>query len=186
MILYLVTNYRHEANKTKQSQWNLFESKISNFKMLYFKICFKIWGDVRRMGYYPRANQFDCVEMLSNENYKRETTRFVAKHAGIHCLILCMGCKGRAPTWYDKMPWYIPYICRADSRFAPSQWETALLCNDVSHWLSGSLVYALYHLVQPPAFNHCMTEWTLFWHRHTMTSLENKSNSLSWSWITIV
>ena len=24
---------------------------------------------------------------------------------------------------------------RADSRFAPSQWETALLCNDVSHWL---------------------------------------------------
>ena len=27
----------------------------------------------------------------------------------------------------------------ADSRFAPSQWETALLCNDVSHWLSASL-----------------------------------------------
>ena len=27
------------------------------------------------------------------------------------------------------------YMCRADSSFAPSQWETALLCNDVSHWL---------------------------------------------------
>ena len=27
---------------------------------------------------------------------------------------------------------------RADSRFAPSQWETALLCNDVSHWLGAS------------------------------------------------
>ena len=26
-------------------------------------------------------------------------------------------------------------IIRADSRFAPCQWETALLCNDVSHWL---------------------------------------------------
>ena len=25
--------------------------------------------------------------------------------------------------------------CRADSRFATSQWETALLCNDVSYWL---------------------------------------------------
>ena len=24
---------------------------------------------------------------------------------------------------------------RADSRFVPSQWETALLCNAVSHWL---------------------------------------------------
>ena len=30
-------------------------------------------------------------------------------------------------------------IFRADSRFAPSQWETALLCNAVSHWLGTSL-----------------------------------------------
>ena len=28
---------------------------------------------------------------------------------------------------------------RADSRFVPSQWEMALLCNDVSNWLGGSL-----------------------------------------------
>ena len=28
---------------------------------------------------------------------------------------------------------------RADSRFASSQWETALLCNGVSHWLDASL-----------------------------------------------
>ena len=27
----------------------------------------------------------------------------------------------------------------ADSRFAPSQWETPLLCNGVSHWLGTSL-----------------------------------------------
>ena len=32
---------------------------------------------------------------------------------------------------------------RADSRFASSQWETALLCNDVSHWLCASLESAL-------------------------------------------
>ena len=31
------------------------------------------------------------------------------------------------------------YCNRADSRFAPSQCETALLCNDVSHWLAASL-----------------------------------------------
>ena len=33
---------------------------------------------------------------------------------------------------------YLPieiWLCQADTRFAPSQWETALLCNDVSHWL---------------------------------------------------
>ena len=35
-------------------------------------------------------------------------------------------------------------VCRADSRFAPSQWETALLCNDVSHWLGAGLESALY------------------------------------------
>ena len=32
---------------------------------------------------------------------------------------------------------------RADSMFVPSQWETALLCNDVSHWLGASLESAL-------------------------------------------
>ena len=36
---------------------------------------------------------------------------------------------------------------RADSRFAPSQWETLLLYNDVSHWLVVSLESALYKYV---------------------------------------
>ena len=35
------------------------------------------------------------------------------------------------------------YKGRDDSRFTPSQWETALLCNDVSHWLDISLDTAL-------------------------------------------
>ena len=30
-------------------------------------------------------------------------------------------------------------MIRTDSRFAPSQWETWLQCNDVSHWLDASL-----------------------------------------------
>ena len=34
-------------------------------------------------------------------------------------------------------------LFRADFRFAPSQWETALLCNDVSYWLGASLDSAL-------------------------------------------
>ena len=32
---------------------------------------------------------------------------------------------------------------RADSRFQPSQWETTLLCNNVSHWLGVGLESAL-------------------------------------------
>ena len=35
----------------------------------------------------------------------------------------------------------------ADSRFAPRQWETALLCNDVSHWLGASLESTLSSIV---------------------------------------
>ena len=31
------------------------------------------------------------------------------------------------------------YIVSIDSRFAPNQWETALFCNDVSHWLGATL-----------------------------------------------
>ena len=33
--------------------------------------------------------------------------------------------------------------CRADSRFASSQWEMPLFCNNVSHWLGASLESAL-------------------------------------------
>ena len=36
---------------------------------------------------------------------------------------------------------------RADSRCVPSQWEMALLCNDVSHWLGASLESALRYLL---------------------------------------
>ena len=42
---------------------------------------------------------------------------------------------------------------RADSRFAPSQWETALHCNDVPHWLGASLESALY--MQPSSRTEC-------------------------------
>ena len=37
----------------------------------------------------------------------------------------------------------ITEVHRADCRFAPSQWETALLCNDVSRWLGANLQSAL-------------------------------------------
>ena len=38
---------------------------------------------------------------------------------------------------------------RVDSRFAPSQWETVLLCNDVSHWLGASLESSLWVNITP-------------------------------------
>ena len=39
---------------------------------------------------------------------------------------------------------------RADSRFAPNQWEMALLCNNVSNWLGTSLESALRYVEVTP------------------------------------
>ena len=36
---------------------------------------------------------------------------------------------------------------RADSRSAPNQWDTALHCNDASHWLGGSLQSDLNYMI---------------------------------------
>ena len=38
-------------------------------------------------------------------------------------------------------------LYRSDFRFAPSQWETALLCNDVSRWLGANLESALLYII---------------------------------------
>ena len=48
----------------------------------------------------------------------------------------------RACLLFDSLMAGEAYI-RADSRFAPSQWETELLCNDISHCLGASLESAL-------------------------------------------
>ena len=49
---------------------------------------------------------------------------------------------------------------RADSRFAPSQWETALLCNDVSHWLGASIKSVLKYISMYPQTNSAPKEST--------------------------
>ena len=46
----------------------------------------------------------------------------------------------RAKNWYGKAQW----CSRADSKFAPSQWDTALFCNNVSHWMGTSQKSTLY------------------------------------------
>ena len=63
---------------------------------------------------------------------------------------------------------YVFKQCRADSRFALSQWEMALLCNDVSHWLGANLESALQCLY----FSLNLTKYNCFrsrWHKSPMT-----------------
>ena len=52
----------------------------------------------------------------------------------------------------------ILYRFRDDSRFAPSQWETVLLCNTVSHWLGASLESAL--ALCKTAETSLLTQWS--------------------------
>ena len=44
----------------------------------------------------------------------------------------------------DVSHWLRASLELVDSRFAPNQWEMALVCNDVSHWLGANLESALY------------------------------------------
>ena len=53
------------------------------------------------------------------------------------------------PTFYQTLAGVTHCMYyRADSRFTPSQWETALHCNDVIHWLGANLESALYYISQ--------------------------------------
>ena len=65
------------------------------------------------------------------------------------------------PLWFTvKINTGIIYH-RADSTFPPSQWETALLCNDVSHWVGASLESALYNVCHWTASNYWITSLVL-------------------------
>ena len=55
-------------------------------------------------------------------------------HSSIACRVYALG--------HDDMG-TLSRLCRADCRLAPSQWEMALLCNDVSNWLGTNLESAL-------------------------------------------
>ena len=57
--------------------------------------------------------------------------------------------------------------CRADSRLAPSQWETSLQSNAVSHWLGANPESALYCIEQDRELLE-MTSW--HWHTFGITS----------------
>ena len=69
---------------------------------------------------------------------------------------------------------------RVDSRLAPSQWETALLCNDVSHWLGTSL--KSWNLLR--TFNVAKTKQSIpepcasQWRHITVTSPQIAGNSI--------
>ena len=75
------------------------------------------------------------IQWNFNENTKKYFERF-------H---LIMSPAKFLPTWF--MPPCVVYDIRDNSRFTPSQWETSLLCNDVSHWLGANLESSLWNFL---------------------------------------
>ena len=65
-----------------------------------------------------------------------------------HCDVIVMN---KISPWTNNDP--VPG-CRADSTFARSQWETALFCNYISHWLSASPESALGSSPSPKMLNY--------------------------------
>ena len=66
---------------------------------------------------------------------------------------------------------------RADSRIAPSQWETALLCNDVSHWLGAWLESALQYVIKNILYEQSTYFlWNLIrsWVTHTVYGMHRR------------
>ena len=86
-------------------------------------------------------------------------------------------CNETNPFLPNTLTNYDPALSQGCFWFAPSQWETALLCNDVSHWLGASIKSALlsYHtfgcmlylhspsiairLIAMPNTNHGIPHW---------------------------
>ena len=67
-------------------------------------------------------------------------------HSGLNWGLSFWGTWGAINSYHSQWPgihFTKELIIRADSRFAPNQWETALLCNDVYHWLGASIESAL-------------------------------------------
>ena len=56
----------------------------------------------------------------------------------------------------------------ADPRFEPSQWETALLCNDVSHWLGANQPWIISLGCGHVPCNLSLPRGILVWHQYVI------------------
>ena len=69
---------------------------------------------------------------------------------------------------------------RADARFAPSQWETPLLCNDISHWLAANLASTLWNQFwNITTVDLFMTSWLFFSIIHSIVILRRRYDTHS-------
>ena len=100
-----------------------------------------IWKDAST-ALLPRClSNFEAMLSVYHPiQWLRDLTRFGCKTSSTQC----GNSPGRRATPYPSMH----PSARAASRLAPSQWETSLQSNAVSHWLSANLESALWQMAR--------------------------------------
>ena len=94
------------------------------------------WYDYFETSYKKKCNGKSQIVLMQFINFIVK-----ASFSALHCISIPV-----AVLWCLCVPvslQSLPCSLSADSSLVPSQWEEALLCNDVSHWLGTSLKSAL-------------------------------------------
>ena len=126
---------------TKVDLWSI-PPMASNFD--------EIWVSIQTFPFtkmHMKLTFANFVQFVSGSVYQlRMTTstqsfeRYASEFAFIDCNMHTLQLSGPVP---QSGVWWKIWLTQQNSRFAPSHGETALLCNDVSHWLGANLESAL-------------------------------------------
>ena len=137
------TGSRHCAGKEIQN-WILYQDMhcgCREFKTEYFTPRHALWLQGIQIWILYQDVHCGCRESklntLSRQTLWLQGIQNWILYQDMHC-----GCREFKTEYFIK-------TCtgdRADFRFAPSQWETVLLCNNISHWLGASLESAQHAL----------------------------------------
>ena len=126
--------------------------KICSWFALYFALLWLYFGRFQSTKVKPRQSKTKqspriCLnrsreELWSNGvTWTKQSNKIVRINYVIYWTIFKWAVRGKPPHFL-LFPRPGPQY-RADTRFATSQWKTASLCNDVSHWLGANLESAL-------------------------------------------
>ena len=154
LIMYLVpchflNQHWHIDNWSLRNklQWNLDQNTKLSFKKIHLKMCAKCLLSclVLILLKYTRVvavTDFIQLPMSVWAINGGQLTLHTYGRLGSEDRITLDGTlqKGFHQNWTEYNLCYITQISlRADSKFVPSQWEMALHCNGISHWLGSSL-----------------------------------------------
>ena len=136
-----------DSPNKEQSMWNFDDSFVVTLIAVDRRQSFVIWNAMAGMWRYCWNVVADTSWFNSSHpchkysgNCWRQWVWEEHDYATAAASVYSKQWKGEQLQWKPRVGWH-----RAVSRFAPSQWETALLCNNVSHWLGASLESALCH-----------------------------------------